>query len=195
MTEQKRYYAGIGSRQTPEPILKVMEQIGKFLAERGWILRSGGADGADSAFERGCDAGQGKKEIYLPWKGFNNNSSDLFLKSHHLKGTKEKAFEIASQYHPVWEQLSYGAQCLMARNVYQVLGQDLATPVSMVICYNLGGFTHGGTSQAMRIARDRAIPIFRLNDEEELVRIKIHLARGLDFLESLQYNLFEEECA
>jgi hypothetical protein len=186
-----QYYAGIGSRICPEPILRVMEQAGKFLAERDWILRSGGADGADSAFERGCDAGQGKKEIYLPWKGFNDNNSELYLKSSLLKETKDRAFEIASQYHPVWDQLGYGARCLMARNTYQVLGQDLATPVSFVICFNLGGFTHGGTSQAMRIAKDKNIPIFRLSEEDELLKIKIHMARGIDFLKSIDFDLFE----
>jgi len=186
-----QYFSGIGSRETPQTIIKVMEQVGEFLAKRGWVLRSGGADGADSAFERGCDAGQGKKEIYLPWKGFNKNASELFLKSFSLRGTKEKAFDLASQYHPVWDQLNYGAKCLMARNIYQVLGQDLNTPVSMVICFNLGGFTHGGTSQALRVAKDKGIPIFRLSEEKELSDIKAHMTRGMDFLEPLQYNLFE----
>jgi hypothetical protein len=190
--EKLKYYSGIGSRESPEPILRVMEQVGKYLAEKGWVLRSGGADGADSAFEKGCDAGHGNKEIYLPWKGFNENSSELYLKSPLLKETKDKVFEIASQFHPVWDLLSFGAQCLMARNIYQVLGQDLATPVSMVICFNLGGFTHGGTSQALRVAKDRSIPIFRLSVEKELSDIKTHMARGLDFLEPLDYNLFEE---
>ena len=188
-----RVYAGIGSRTIPPDIFKVMEQVGEFLAKRGWVLRSGGADGADSAFERGCDAGRGKKEIYLPWSGFNKNASELFLKSVPLRGTKEKAFDIASKYHPVWEQLNYGAKCLMARNIYQVLGQDLNTPVSMVICFNLGGFTHGGTSQALRVAKDEGIPIFRLSEEKELSDIKAHMARGMDFLEPLQYNLFDGE--
>jgi len=188
--EKLMYYSGIGSRESPETILKVMEQTGRFLAERGWVLRSGGADGADSAFERGCDAVQGKKEIYLPWKGFNKNVSELYLKSQSLKATKDKAFEIASQFHPVWDQLNYGARCLMARNVYQVLGQDLATPVSMVICYNLGGFTHGGTSQALRIAKDRNIPMFRLTEKKDLDKIKTCMAQGMDFLEP-QYSLFD----
>ena len=38
-------------------------------------LRSGGADGADLAFEIGA----ANKEIYLPSKDFNNNSSDLIV--------------------------------------------------------------------------------------------------------------------
>jgi hypothetical protein len=188
----KKYYSGIGSRETPSDILSLMVDIGKFLARKGYILRSGGANGADKAFEQGCDLVRGEKEIYLPWKGFNDNSSELYLKSKTLKEIKDKAFELASQYHPAWDQLNYGAQCLMARNGMQVLGQDLNTPVEFVICWNLGGFTHGGTSQALRIALDRKIPIFMLSKKDCLEDIKCHLDRDIDFLQSLTLSLFED---
>jgi len=61
-------YAGIGSRKTPEGILKIFEYLGGYFAARSVLLRSGAAAGADSAFERGCDRLRGPKEIYLPWK-------------------------------------------------------------------------------------------------------------------------------
>ena len=57
------YYAGIGARKTPNHVLKYMELQGKLLAEKGYILRSGGAKGADSAFERGCDFVGGPKQF------------------------------------------------------------------------------------------------------------------------------------
>ena len=72
------YYAGIGSRSTPDNVLGIMEKLGIVLAKKGFILRSGGADGADKAFEKGCDLASGQKEIYLPWKGFNGNNSSLY---------------------------------------------------------------------------------------------------------------------
>ena len=56
-----RSYAGIGSRKTPPHVLAAMTQIAEALAERGYILRSGGAGGADSAFEKG--AGSAKKSF------------------------------------------------------------------------------------------------------------------------------------
>jgi hypothetical protein len=185
------YYSGIGSRESPSEILALMVEIGKFQARRGFVLRSGGAAGADKAFEEGCDQAQGEKEIYLPWKGFNDHPSDLYLKSSILRGIKDRAFELASQYHPAWDRLNYGAQCLMARNGMQVLGQDLNTPVSFVICWNLGGFTHGGTSQALRIAQDYKIPIFMLSNKECFLDIKEHLNRGLDLLKPLTQSLFD----
>lgn len=186
--ETKKFYTGIGSRETPESFLKLMEDIGEYLALRGWTLRSGGADGADKAFEKGCDKAKGDKEIFLPWKKFNGNPSILSIDKMSIE-IKKEAFEIASKFHPVWDQLSYGAQCLMARNGMQILGQDLKTPTSFVVCYNLGGFIHGGTSQALRIALDRKIPIFRLTHDNELKDIIIHMERGLDPLESLFYDL------
>ena len=52
--EGHRRYAGIGSRQTPAPVLEQMRSIGAAMAEAGWLLRSGAAQGADSAFEAGA---------------------------------------------------------------------------------------------------------------------------------------------
>jgi hypothetical protein len=193
ITENKKYYSGIGSRLSPPDVLSLMVDIGKFLAQKGYVLRSGGANGADKAFEQGCDLVQGEKEIYLPWKSFNDNPSGLYLKSQELKGIKDQAFELASQYHPAWDQLNYGARCLMARNGMQVLGQDLNTTVEFVICWNLGGFTHGGTSQALRIAQDKKIPIFMLSKKECLEDVRVHLDRGIDLLQSLTLSLFEEK--
>jgi predicted Rossmann fold nucleotide-binding protein DprA/Smf involved in DNA uptake len=74
------YYSGIGSRRTPENIQELMVKLGHYLAGRGWVLRSGGAEGADTAFEKGCDQVHGRKEIFLPWKGYNNNKSPFFYK-------------------------------------------------------------------------------------------------------------------
>ena len=168
----KESYAGIGSRQTPYLILADIKKIAQYLAKENYILRSGGADGADTAFEQGCDLEKGEKEIYLPWKSFNHNLSNLYLKSNEIKEEiLQQAFELAAKYHPGWNFLSYGAKCLMARNGMQVLGRNLNDPVSFVVCYNLGGLKKGGTSQALRIAHDRDIPIFNLSDEDDRKRL------------------------
>lgn len=65
------FYTGVGSRETPRDVQAVMYKFAQKMALHGAVLRSGGADGADTAFELGCDKQQGKKEIYLPWQGFN----------------------------------------------------------------------------------------------------------------------------
>lgn len=71
---QSPAYAGVGSRETPHEILALMTDVAKILGQHGWTLRSGGARGADTAFEDGAKGF--KREIYLPWRGFNGHLSD-----------------------------------------------------------------------------------------------------------------------
>jgi hypothetical protein len=148
------YYTGIGSRQTPPEILSVMTDIARFLAETGYVLRSGGASGADTAFESGV-LYIDKKEIYLPWKGFNGNKSTLYEVS-------DEAMDIAAKFHPVWDKLSQGARRLMGRNCYQVLGVDLYVPSDFVLCWTKGGKEVGGTALAMRLAKEFGVPVYNL---------------------------------
>lgn len=147
-------YTGIGSRETPKEILSIFEYIGLWLASKGYILRSGHAAGADSAFECGCDAAGGCKEIYLPWKGFNGSDSKLILRDN------DDAISIAMHYHPAFDRLSNGAKKLQARNAYQIFGYNLDTPSDFVVCWTKGGKGSGGTGQAIRIAKDNSIPVF-----------------------------------
>lgn len=146
------YYTGVGSRQTPQDVLLAFEAIAKYLASIGWVLRSGAADGADKSFEKGCDIEDGRKEIYLPWKGFNDSFSNLIVQN-------PKAFEIAKEHHPGWNNLKSGAQKLHARNVHQVLGKNLDNPSSLLICWTPNGSGKGGTGQAIRLARTYGVLI------------------------------------
>lgn len=148
-------YAGIGSRKTPKEILGLFNYLGRYFAQHGILLRSGAADGADTAFEDGCNIYNGPKEIYLPWKGFNGNGSELILPD----PIPETVEEIGIYYHPNWFVLKPAAKKLIARDAYQILGMDLNSPVNFVICYTAGGRVDGGTGQAIRIAMDHNIPI------------------------------------
>lgn len=160
MNQNNFKYTGIGSRVTPSDYQCLMRDIARVLAERGYILRSGGADGADTAFEKGCDDKNGKKEIYLPWKGFNGNKSKLFEQLPY-------AFELASQIHPAWDYLKMPVKKLMARNCHICLGGLLETPSEFIICWTRGGKTLGGTALAINLAKNNNIPIFNLAIEED----------------------------
>lgn len=150
------HYTGIGSRSTPEPYLSRMTILATELAKKLIVLRSGGASGADMAFERGAGA---LKEIYLPWKNFNGNLSHL----HHIS---DAAMDMAKQFHPAWHRLSDPVRKLMVRNSYQVLGYDLQTPSDFVVCWTENGQLTGGTSQALRIAVHHEIPIINFGSKE-----------------------------
>jgi len=152
----KLAYTGIGSRQTPDDYMKYFEELGYYLARVGLTLRSGGAEGADTAFETGCIKALGKKEIFLPWPGFNGNRSLLDSPSN-------EAFDIASKYHPYWIGMKKTVQRLHARNSHQVLGTYLDSPSLFILCWT--NPNKGGTTQALRIARDRGIPIYNYYSE------------------------------
>jgi hypothetical protein len=146
-----KYYTGIGSRETPLEILQIMIESAKILSTKGYCLRSGGADGADSAFEKGAT----EKEIYLPWKGFNGSDSELHK-------VCSRAIATAESIHPAWDKLSQGAQKLHARNCYQILGQRLTSPSEFVICWTKDGKEIGGTRTAIVLAKKYNIPVFNL---------------------------------
>lgn len=144
-------YAGIGSRTTPDEICGLMTRIARYLASQGYTLRSGHASGADQAFEHGAVF---KKEIYIPWPGFNGSTSGLL--------PVPAAFKMAEEFHPGWNYMNQGGKKLHARNCHQVLGYDLDDPVEFVICWTHDGTAKGGTGQAMRIAETHKIPIYNL---------------------------------
>ena len=146
------YYAGIGARRTPTHVLHEMEAIAADLCRAGLILRSGGADGADSAFERGA---MHRKEIFLPWQGFNGSLSPLF----HMT---DAAMALARTHHPAWDKCSRAARLFHARNCFQVLGRDLDSPVDFVVCWTPDGKATGGTGQALRIAQAYDIAVYNL---------------------------------
>lgn len=145
-------YAGIGSRKTPPEIQEQMTQAASELSQHGLILRSGGAKGADTAFESGVQDPT-LKEIFLPWKGFNGNESPLYA-------PLEEAEQIAANYHPNWPNLERYVRRFMARNVHQILGASLNDPALFVLCWTPDGSASGGTGQAIRIAAAHAIPVF-----------------------------------
>jgi hypothetical protein len=171
--EVKKLYAGIGSRRTPETILATMERLGTLLATQGYTVRSGAADGADMAFEKGAVAANGSTEIWLPWKGFNKHTdTGLYPEQIH--------YNLASTIHPAWDYLSQGPRALHARNTGQVLGKDLQTPVQFVLCYTPDGAESerkiskntGGTGTAIRVADRFNIPVINMYNDNWLERLK-----------------------
>lgn len=149
---KRHYYSGIGSRETPYEVCKWMYRIASKLSKKNFILRSGGADGADTFFE---DGSNGICEIYLPWFRFNDSESTLF-------NVSDAALETVDQFHPAPSRLSNAARKLHARNAQIILGSDLKTPSEFVVCWTKHGLTSGGTAQGIRIAQAYNVPIVNL---------------------------------
>lgn len=172
-----KYYAGIGSRETPENINIMITDISKKLDSLGYILRSGGAQGADSAFEDGSS----NKEIYLPWKGFNNNKSDLYLDNMD-KDEVARAYEVACKYyHSDLNKKKQSVKNLMTRNIFQILGKNNGINLSeFVICWTKDGLDSGGTGQALRLARSLDITVFNLYSTLDVIYLNSYIRTLID---------------
>lgn len=159
------YYAGIGSRETPEDIQAVFSNIAFNLERKGLILRSGGAEGADSAFQEGVEDKR-NMQVFIPWNGFNglhNKQTGIILPEF-----TDRLMNIASHFHPAWDRLGRGARKLHARNVHQMIGPDLDDEENVskfVVCWTKNGAGKGGTGQALRIAEHLNVPVFDLGHE------------------------------
>lgn len=147
-----KLYAGIGSRETPDDILEEMKLIASKLANLDYTLRSGGALGADSAFELGCDYIFGSKEIY------------------YSKHATPKAIELALKFHPNPEALKRKGDYvlgLMGRNMQIISGLNLDKNVDFVVCWTKDGKASGGTGQAIRYVESLNIPIYNLFNQKD----------------------------
>ena len=170
-----KIYTGVGSRDIPKDIHLLMENIGEAMAKLGWTLRSGGADGSDSAFEDGCDSVCGEKEIYIPWDGFNNRDGlEEGVCLVEDKDILKQAKKLAKGIHPAWESCSKGAKELHTRNVFQVLGDRLDKPSKFLICYAKvrNGLVQGGTATAYNLALQNGIECFNLFNLEHRQRVE-----------------------
>jgi hypothetical protein len=145
-----KHYTGVGSRSTPQNIQQIMKAIALRLAGNNIVLRSGGASGADTAFESGC--AKGPKEIYL------------------ARDCTPEAMAVAARFHPAWHACNDFARKLHGRNAFQVLGKMLNTPSKCLICWTPDGCTShttrsratGGTGTAISIAEAYNVPIYNL---------------------------------
>ena len=166
-----RFYAGIGARATLPEILSLMTRAAFALNKRGYVLRSGHAIGADSAFERG--AGR-DAQIFLPVAGWRGSPSALHPDTlcAELWG---RARTIAAAHHPAFTGLSAFVQALHTRSVFQVLGCSLESPAEFVLCWTADGEASGGTGQALRIAVSHGVPVFNLQRPRTRAHVERHL--------------------
>jgi len=180
-----KFYAGIGSRETPIAVQETMRNLASALGFLGYTLRSGAAMGADSAFEQGADRNGYPAHIYLPWEGFSRRRFDADATTRYILPGDQRSFgeKWARVAHPAWSRLNSAAQALMVRNTFQVLGFEGDTPSDFVVCWTKDGAeAHtsaqtGGTGQAIRLARLHDIPVFNLYHNDSLARLSA-LVRG-----------------
>lgn len=184
-----KYYTGVGSRDTPPDILSLMERVAEKLSFEGWVLRSGGAAGADLAFQRGAlDREQVWPErplplVYLPWKNFQQHIQESYPAQYVVvsySDYKDKARELVSEVHPAWEKCSQGAKALHTRNAFQVLGDTLSEPSKFCILWAppTKDGVKGGTNTAYQLCLRHGVPVYNLFYEDVRRRIEAYTEDG-----------------
>ncbi len=157
-------YAGIGSRETPYLVMRLMTEMASSMEKTGWLLRTGGARGADMAFMDGVK---------------NKDHKDVFYAS----DATEKAIHHASLYHRNWNACSDYAKKLHGRNSMIILGPHLNSPVDIVFCWTPNGSGSGGTGQAKRVAVALHIDILDIGLYSSEAMMLQQMKESVDFIE------------
>lgn len=142
------FYTGVGSRETPPEILRIIRDLAIELEKKGYTVRTGDAKNADAAFREAAK----NKEVYTP------------------NDANERTMKIAKEIHPAWHKLDDVGKRLQARNTFQVFGENLDTPSDFLIGWTPDGLTSfeersiksGGTGQAIDMASRKGIPVINL---------------------------------
>ena len=191
-----KYYAGIGSRETPKDVCNKMTEIASLLEKQDFVLRSGGAQGADHAFEIGISDPL-MMDIYLPYINFNNKSGSKYIFISTFDHSNYKAAYESLKYHPRGFNMSHGTKVMMIRNYFQACGLVNQSNSSFVICWTPKGangytikttYEDGGSGQCIRIAAANNIPVYNLKDSryshltaQEIVNIILYnLQNGIN---------------
>ena len=143
-------------------------RIAQRLEARGYVLRTGGGNDTDSAFEAGC----ARKEVFLPWPGFNGRVSAF-------DSVSEEALAVACAAHPAFRRLTAEARLLAGRESHRILGADLRTPADFLVCWTPDGAEReaeigretGEAALAMALADRWSIPVFNLARADALERL------------------------
>lgn len=175
--EIKKFWSGIGSRETPNEICDLMKQIGKKLENRGWTLRSGGAKpkrkslttwSADLAFEYFVK----NKYIYTV-KNFDFSEPNYSFCRNEVLSVLDKKIDL--------DNYDKHCQILLLRDINQVLGSSKTCPdhSKFLICWvkheNYNESDLGGSRIAIRCALKHGIKVYNLVNKDHVQLIKKRL--------------------
>jgi len=190
------YYTGVGSRDITKEEYDLLSTIASRMAELGYILRSGGAKGSDSAFQEGaCRIDQRLTEIWLPWENFNiklqekypDCTYNVFMSLYEYNIARKEFITLGiipwfdnmgeKEAHLHKEGWIAPAKKLHARNYYQVTGKDCLSKVCIYAAEEVNGEVKGGTRSAVFLSRYYGIPTFniRIKEQKEEVLKKLRI--------------------
>lgn len=172
--------AVMGSKEHPAEILRLAQEVAEYLKSvSGFkiIIRTGGNDGIEKVIADSL----GNKEVFLPWKGFNNNRESKYTKP--SPGCEDVIRKIILTF----DNIKEGAKPIFLRIAHVILGKDLNARAECLITYSPDGAETkekvnsktGYASSSILLANAAKIPVFNLHNPDAFERIK-------DFISSLK---------
>lgn len=132
------------------------------MAKKDYILSSGGAIGADQAFESGCDKANGKKIIFTV-ENFEKSNENINFCCKKLIPVLDPNRDFL--------KFKYNTKLLLMRDVHQIMGTEKNPFLVKGVIFWINSFdiwnpTVGGTKYATRIAQNLGIPLYNLYDKK-----------------------------
>jgi predicted NAD-dependent protein-ADP-ribosyltransferase YbiA (DUF1768 family) len=186
LDQDRAAYGAVGSRSLPRnhPLARLAEGTAARLERLGYVQYSGGADGADRAFERGVSKST-NKIVFRP-----EYDRDKQLPAGYMVIDGPKAREarsIAMAVTSDFTKLDQWGQDLHTRNAFQVLGPDLKRPVEFLLAIPKAEPPERvrGTRATMAMAAANGIEVIDLTNRDQrrefLERLtKMEQERGLE---------------
>lgn len=182
------YYTGIGSRDTPLDVRRLMTEIAMHMQGWGYTVRTGVASAADRAFETGAGS---MKEVYVPWDGWNEQRgissvtpASLTLARQVWEHRRKTAWDglILETAHVAekWEEIHPATQMLLAKTMCMILGRNLDRPSDTLICWSPSCRVIGISAHPIVLATISNIPVFNLADPETEDVIRAMLRENRD---------------
>lgn len=170
-------YTVTANKEIPEHILERIKNIILELEKKNYVLRTGGMTGPEDTFEKAVSL----KEIYLPWRGFDDKESKFTF-------TSPVAKILASKYQPGFDGLKPAIQAFLTKNVRILCGTDTKSPSLFMIVWTEDGaeslkeksIKTGNSGHAIAIASEIGIPVFNFgkSDAEDRLRKYLNLNHG-----------------
>jgi hypothetical protein len=168
-----KYATIIGSRTITNNEKSLLSLIALKLSNKGYILRSGGADGSDSVVNVFYNV-----EIFIPWNGFNDFQHDgkrIFVLD--KLPDKTLAEKKALSLHEAPDALSKAALKLHTRNIYQVIGKNGSNGIKsdfVIFCSDSDSkdLPIGGTRTAVKFAKSLNIPCYNIRNINDLASLE-----------------------
>jgi hypothetical protein len=163
-------YALLLDNKTPEDVIARVATVIKKLEKQGYTLRTS----INSPILKGLEAQVTRKEIYLPWKDFENHTSELCWST-------PRSDAIAQQAQPAYNSLNKGVKKILSMNARVICGNKMVSPCLFLLTWSLDGAENEGNVRSttgfmghpITIASRLGVPVINLKHENAEGRIDV----------------------